>query len=299
MVRRLTKSGPGTLALTGANTYSGEHDLEQGGGTIDLGGSGTLLDNPSSITIDDQGTFKLDNSAAYVSTRISPLATITLAGGTLDFVGDGQHGRQRIDRRRHALGRPHVHDRIRPRLGRHGHAHTGFAVHGQRRQRQLSSAPAVRCLPPARNQIDIALSPGSLTNGILPYATVTGPASLDLATYMSNSSGVAITALPAADYVTSLAAAGPTSNVKLSSPGSYTANGATINALLVSGSGINVGAANDSLTVSSGAGRVCRRRHQHAFGRTPEPRLAGFHHGRRRLDRPRSAASSPAPVQLR
>ena len=52
----------------------------------------------------------------------------------------------------------------------------------------------------------------ALTNGILPTATVTGPGSLDFATAAGGPNGVAIFALPAADYFTSLAAV-PVTNI--------------------------------------------------------------------------------------
>ncbi|HEY5311373.1 MAG TPA: autotransporter-associated beta strand repeat-containing protein, partial [Pirellulales bacterium] len=247
----LFKFGPGTLALTGANTYSGSTVLEQGGGTLDLGSAGTLLDN-SNITVNDQSTFKLDNSITFISSRVSPLATITLAGGTLDFVGAASTASsESIGAVTLSAGHTST---IESDQASGGTATLTLASLTTAAGATVSFIGTGSALSAAgNNQIDIAISPGSLTDGILPYATVTGPASLDLATYMTNVAGVAITALPAADYVTSLAAAGPTSNVKLSSPGWYTSNGATINALLISGSGITVGGVNDSLTVSSGA----------------------------------------------
>jgi autotransporter-associated beta strand protein len=247
----LSKFGPGTLALTGINSYSGQTIIGVGGGTLDLGASGTLLNN-SNITIDDQATFKLDNATTYIANRISPLATITLAGGTLDFVGAANTASsESIGAVTLSAGHTST---IESDQAGGGTAMLTLASLSTAAGATVSFIGTGSALSATgSNQILVAISPGSLTNGILPYATVTGPSSLDLATYMSNAAGVAITALPAADYVTSLSAAGPTSNVKLSSPGSYTANGATINALLISGTGITVGGINDSLTVSSGA----------------------------------------------
>jgi fibronectin-binding autotransporter adhesin len=247
----LTKAGSGTLALTGANTYSGNTTINAGGGILALAGSGTVPYSPA-ITVSAQGTLLLDNSGTNNSDRVTDLATITLSGGTLDFVGaSGAASTETLGAITLSTGTSST---IESDLGAGGGSsavlsiaslatNLGASVNFVGTGAALSSVGS--------NQINIALSPAALTNGILPFATVTGPSGLDLATYLGTSAGVAMIALPAADYVTSLAAAGPTSNVKLSS--SDTSNGKMINALLVVGSGVNVGGASDTLTVSSGA----------------------------------------------
>ena len=91
-----------------------------------------------------------------------------------------------------------------------------------------------------------------LRNGILPYATVQGSGGYDFATLVSAAGGQAVVALPADAYVTSLAAAGPTSNVKLSANETLSVS-KTVNALLL---GPNV-------VVTR------RQRHHHADAWTP------------------------------
>jgi fibronectin-binding autotransporter adhesin len=246
----VTVAGTGTLALTGANSYSGSTTINPGA-TLTLGGGGTLLYSPT-ITVNALGTLQLDNSSTNNTNRIADLTAITLSGGTLDFVGaSGAASTETLGAITLSTGTSST---IESDLGAGGGSsavlslaslstNSGASVSFVGTGAALSSSGS--------NQINVALSPAALTNGILPFATVTGPSGLDLATYVGTSAGVAMIALPAADYVTSLAAAGPTSNVKLTS--SDTSNGKTINALLVVGNFVNVGGASDTLTVSSGA----------------------------------------------
>jgi len=84
--RALTKAGRGTLALTGANTYSGATTVALDGGKLVLKDGGTLL-NTSAITVNEDGILRLDNSGAInLSNRLNDLTTIALTGGELAFV---------------------------------------------------------------------------------------------------------------------------------------------------------------------------------------------------------------------
>ncbi|HEY5314965.1 MAG TPA: autotransporter-associated beta strand repeat-containing protein, partial [Pirellulales bacterium] len=89
----LAKSGEGTLALTGTNTYSGSTTINNDGGTIDLSGNGTLL-NSIAITVGENGELVLDDSLENFSTtpsnpgRLNGSAAITLSGGELLFIGN-------------------------------------------------------------------------------------------------------------------------------------------------------------------------------------------------------------------
>jgi len=81
----LTKTGFGTMVLSGLNTYSGVTTVGQNGGAIILRGNGALL-NTSGITVNVGGEVILDNHAgANVGNRVNDTAAITLSGGTLTF----------------------------------------------------------------------------------------------------------------------------------------------------------------------------------------------------------------------
>ena len=62
----ITKAGRGTLALTNAETYSGTTTLSTDGGTLDLTGSGSLV-NSQAFTISQGGTLVLDDSSTTVA----------------------------------------------------------------------------------------------------------------------------------------------------------------------------------------------------------------------------------------
>src|SRR5262249_9213435 len=73
------------------------------------------------------------------------------------------------------------------------------------------------------NRLRFANAPPGLTNGIFPSATVPSAAgALDFAPYASSPEGFSFIALPAAAYVTDLSEASAASNVKLTTPGTYT-----------------------------------------------------------------------------
>src|SRR5207245_795257 len=88
----------------------------------------------------------------------------------------------------------------------------------------------------------------TLTNGILPFATVAGA---DFAVY--NQGGNTGIAAPAAGfYKTTLVGAAATDNVKLTASDIVASGGQTVNSLLISGNNLTVGGTG-TLTLGSGA----------------------------------------------
>src|SRR5262249_7497908 len=83
----ITKVGPGFLNLTGPSLFSGGLTVNAAGGTVLLGGAGTLP-NVSSVTVNLGGSFIIDNSASANIDRLRNAAGITLSGGDLEFRGN-------------------------------------------------------------------------------------------------------------------------------------------------------------------------------------------------------------------
>lgn len=82
----LSKSGFGTMVLSGGNAFSGTLTVNTNGGKVILSDNGTMLN--SAITVGVGGEFVVDNrTGANLTNRIGELATITLSGGQLTLIG--------------------------------------------------------------------------------------------------------------------------------------------------------------------------------------------------------------------
>ena len=255
----LTKVGANTLILAAASTFTGATTVSAG--TLTLGNVGTLS-GTSGVTVNVNftagATLQLDNQTGYagnsafnVSGRVYATAPVTLFGGTFTELGSNTIGAATSDTFG-ALNLTGGNSTINTSTGsglystasltfasltRLTGATVNFNANGIAGVNQSIGSPG--------NTIKFTTAP-TLTNGILPYATVNtlGVAPVDFVAYGAN--GIA----PYTNYVTSLAAAGPTSNVRLTANETLLAN-KTIGSLLIVGS-LTVSENNFTLTVASG-----------------------------------------------
>jgi len=76
--------GAGRLGATAANTLAGT--ITVSGAELRLSGAGTAT-SVTNITVNQGGTFTLDNNATNSTNRIANTATVSLNGGTFSFLG--------------------------------------------------------------------------------------------------------------------------------------------------------------------------------------------------------------------
>jgi autotransporter-associated beta strand protein len=84
----LTKAGPGTLTLSGDNTYTGTTTIN--GGTLAIGGTGRLNSGNSVAVTITSGTFQYGSSANQTLSTVTGAGALTKTGsGTLTLRGTG------------------------------------------------------------------------------------------------------------------------------------------------------------------------------------------------------------------
>lgn len=83
----LTKVGPNTLTLQGANTNSSTVTITGGG--LTLSGASGALNSVTGYTLNPGGTLTLDNTANNLTTRLNNSGTLTANGGIFNFTHNG------------------------------------------------------------------------------------------------------------------------------------------------------------------------------------------------------------------
>ena len=248
----LTKSGSGTLTLTGADAYTGGTVVSAG--TLVLGGGGTITTS-NAVTVAAGATLLLDNSTNNNTNRLGDAAPITLSGGTLALVGNASGTTENVGTLTLAAGTASVLETSSTGGGLASLVSLGL---NRLAGATVSFIGLGGDLGTATNNISFTSLPngiaGAGANGILPYATVQGPAGLDLTT---DADGDPTTGPFVVGRVTSYAndvnAAG--ADVKLTGAAGdvTTLTGSNaINALLIVGNNITVNAGGNTLTVASG-----------------------------------------------
>ena len=186
----LTLVGRGTLVLQAANTNSGAVTIS--GGTLQLSGAGALtgLTASSTLTVYTGGILALDNSGAAANNqtnRIADAAPIALAGGMIQLFGNATAATSET------LGNVVLSS---------GQASIALTPGGSTTKLTLNNLTVHQCsggtilftglsLGGSTNQVIVESfnTTSPLVNGVIPYATVSTPNGLELASYVVNSGG--------------------------------------------------------------------------------------------------------------
>ncbi|QDU29791.1 Hemolysin, chromosomal [Anatilimnocola aggregata] len=262
----LTTAGIGTTRLTADNSFTGAV-LVQGtfranagttsvvGGTLEIT-SGGDISSVLAITVQNGGTLRLLNTSV-AGNLIGNTATINLAGGNLEFFGLAAGGFTE------EVGVVTINPPTVANLSSRG-SRILLDQNGATSDTELNLAGLVRNAGGvlAIETIDADLSDDSGANdllltldaapvfvgGILPWATVTGPAGFDLVRDFDGGAPIALGRVVAYDPITTL-----NGNVKLTADDNTLAGANTINALLVDGNGVDLDLNGFTLTVGTAA----------------------------------------------
>ncbi len=258
----LLRTGQNTLSVYSDNDYTG-HTLI-GGGTTTLRDAGRLS-RTSDIEI-VYATLNLDNNTgqAAFSDRINDAAPIGLRGGTLGFVGRAQTLstetvgnvtlRRGMSTITSAAGGTGVNSADFTLSGLAQEANSGATVLFSSNLGAIGSAARVLVNTLNGNANANTTARAGLTNNIIGGWAITG--NNEFATYIP---GLGIASLnqagaPQYDRTNTFTAAAPTDNIRLTSTTTLPGGGATVNAVTMTGSAINLNfsAGSDILNLVSG-----------------------------------------------
>ncbi len=250
--RSFAKAGRGTLQFTAVNTFSGTMTVNNDGGTLSLAGNGSIL-NAGAININQNGVLRFDNSGTVNSNRVNDVVSIGLNGGEIILVGNatapvtettgpintGDQQASTISVQNLSAGAQSV-ALVGNALGMGATRTIDFRAIGG----DLSAT--------GPNRIVFQNSPGNLLNGVLAASRTTGAAGVNLATLGNAPEGVGVVPIPATAYTSDLANAGVLSNVRITTPGTYTLTSSKqINSLMI-GPGVIIEGNDVLLNVTSG-----------------------------------------------
>ncbi len=247
----LTTTGSGTVSLTAAETFTG--GVAVSGGTLKVTGTGALT-SVSTYTVNPGGTLLIDDTTQ--SGRLNSNANLNLDGGTFTLNGTSTANNS-ISESINVIAVQSGFSTVNMNLSA---GSTTLTLNAS----SLSRSPASSGLPLATVNFvaggggalgsgndDILFSTApTLTNNILPYATVGG--SIFASYGLDGQTG--LSALQSTDslYFTSLAAAAgnPNANVVESASDFAPVGGQTVNSLIITG--INLTLGGGPLTVGAG-----------------------------------------------
>lgn len=242
------KKGLGSLVMTGDNSYTGATTLLPLGGKLSVQGTGDIAQS-ASITVGVGSVLILDDSGATGVNRIGDSVPLTLAGGELSHIGNMTNPAAEH------VGSINV---IVPTVDSRGDMSVIRSVWNGAPV-QLTAGKLIRGvggtakfiaeganLGGSANQIRFTGTVANVTNDTLGWA-VLYPANGGALEFVAHNSVHGICAAP---FVTSIAAAGPGDNVKLSASESLPGNKA-VNAVMVMGNGVTI-SSNFPMHVASG-----------------------------------------------
>jgi autotransporter-associated beta strand protein len=234
------KRGPGTMVLSGTNTYSGYTYVGYDGGTLELSGNGTIL-NSNTLEIRQAARLKIVNAPGSNLERVHDLAQVNLYGGTLEF--QAAAGLTSTE----TLGILNLGANLSQTVVSDSNGGTANLTFQQiatpAAGASLNFVAQGTDLGTANNKVQLIYNPPSMANGIVPQATVTSTSGrLDFATIRGSSLGFEVVALDSAAYKTDLNTATSADNVRLASGVYNLANSRTINSLVLEdGAVLNLG----------------------------------------------------------
>jgi autotransporter-associated beta strand protein len=253
--QNLYKASSGFLVLTGTDWQSGSLVVNTGGGSLILK-DGAHVENAAAINVYDGASLVLDDTGVQNTDRIDDNIPINLYGGTLMF------GNSRTSPSSEALGIVTIGGGISPATIRSAAGPSSTAritiekINPQYTYSYMEFSGGGMALGTAQNQIKVANGNtpalvGSSNKEILAWAFLSSPGGgTDFVTYDAT-----VGFKPQTNYATSLAAAGPGDNVKLSSATDALSADQTVNAVMIESTGTTLSDVGGpwTLTVTSGA----------------------------------------------
>jgi autotransporter-associated beta strand protein len=244
----LTKAGRGELVFTNEVSINNSIRVDYDGGTVRLKDDGRILDSRY-IYIWQGGQLILDNTgdaSVYETNRINDLADVSARGGNLVFKGRDNTDSSEVFGSYEAYA--YFNSWIESAIGTNGTSKLTFGTirRGDGASMRFIGTGAELTADGA-NQVVVrnplgaptaGWATGTLINGILPYTRIEGPTSYDEATVVSVPEGFAV--VPFTRYVTIdasmegkdiTALVDSTSNVSITTPGTYYIGSVFINSL--------------------------------------------------------------------